>query len=98
MEATALLTLMSLILFLSFTTNGVVSARHGISIVDQPPAVLDSSGNELLKGEYYYRKPAIPLFRLHTAAVVPGVYRNNTCWLQLAIEVFTYGITGVPVT
>ncbi|GMN40996.1 hypothetical protein TIFTF001_010214 [Ficus carica] len=96
MEAIALLTLMFSILFLPFTTNGV-SARHGISIIDQPPAVLDSSGNILLKGEYYYLKPAIPLFRLYTAAIVPGVYRNNTCWLQLAIEVFTYGITGVPV-
>ena len=59
MEATALLKL-PLIVFLSFTINGV-SASHGISVVDQPPAVLDSFGNKLVKGEYYYLDPVMIL-------------------------------------
>ncbi|GMN40992.1 hypothetical protein TIFTF001_010218 [Ficus carica] len=96
MEVATLLITLPSILFLSFTTNGV-SARHGISIVDQPPAVLDSSGKELLKSEYYYLKPVMALPWLYSPAIIPGVYRKDTCWLQLGIEVFTYGITGVPV-
>ncbi|GMN40993.1 hypothetical protein TIFTF001_010220 [Ficus carica] len=58
MEATALLRL-HLILFLSFTTNGV-SARLSISIVNnQPSAVFDSNGDELLPGNTYYILPSI---------------------------------------
>ncbi|GMN40999.1 hypothetical protein TIFTF001_010219 [Ficus carica] len=56
MEATALLKL-PLILFLSFTINGV-SASH---------------------------------------AIIPGVYRNGTCWLQREIDLVTYETTGLPV-
>ncbi|GMN40989.1 hypothetical protein TIFTF001_010217 [Ficus carica] len=96
MEATTLLITLPLILFLSFTTNGV-SARHGFSIVDQPPAVLDTNGDKLLEGKYYYLNPAIPLPRLYTAAIIPGVYRNDTCWFHIGVEVFHFRITGLPV-
>ncbi|GMN40995.1 hypothetical protein TIFTF001_010215 [Ficus carica] len=95
MEAAALLKL-PFILFLSFIINGV-SASHGFSIVDQPPAVLDSSGNVLLKGEYYFLDPALILPTIYSAAIIIGIYRNGTCWLQSEIAIFTYGITGLPV-
>ncbi|EXC10218.1 hypothetical protein L484_004396 [Morus notabilis] len=48
MEAISLVTVF--LLFLSFTTRGV-SARPSLGVL--PPAVVDSSGNELLKGKYY---------------------------------------------
>ncbi|EXC35862.1 hypothetical protein L484_000853 [Morus notabilis] len=97
MEATTLFTLSFLFLF--FTTNYGVYASRGISILDkEPPAVLDLNGNELQKGQDYYLLPSILLPFLYTAAIIPGIYRPGTTWLQLEIEVFTYGIKGLPVT
>ncbi|GMN62879.1 hypothetical protein TIFTF001_031956 [Ficus carica] len=94
MEATTLLITLPLILLLSFTTNGV-SARHGFSIVDEPPAVLDTNRDKLLEGKYYY---LVPVIRWpHTAVIIPGVYRNDTCWFDLRIETNFYPITGLPV-
>ncbi|GMN26716.1 hypothetical protein TIFTF001_050430 [Ficus carica] len=95
MEATTLLITLPLILFLSFPTNGV-SARHGFSIVDQPPAVLDASGRELLEGKYYYLRPALRLPPFGTTAIIPGVYRNETCWFHVGVERFPFSITGLP--
>ncbi|XP_024028025.1 cysteine protease inhibitor WSCP [Morus notabilis] len=97
MEATTLFTLS--FLFLSFTTIGV-DASHGISIVDdhQPLEVLDSSGNKLQKGEYYYIQPLLAWPYLYNAAIVSVIYHPGTTWLQLEIETFFFGIEGLPVT
>ncbi|EXC10216.1 hypothetical protein L484_004394 [Morus notabilis] len=97
MEATTLFTLS--FLFLSFTANRVDASHHGISIVDdhQPLEVLDSSGNKLQKGEYYYIQPLLALPFLYSAAIVPVIYRPGTTWLQLEIEKFFFEITGLPV-
>ncbi|GMN40994.1 hypothetical protein TIFTF001_010216 [Ficus carica] len=97
MEATALLTL-PLILFLSFTANGM-SAKDDTSIVNQSPVIFDSDGDELRSGGTYYILPSLRnLPRSYSPAIVPGVFSKDTCWLQLGIEEYNYKITGVPVT
>ncbi|GMN40997.1 hypothetical protein TIFTF001_010213 [Ficus carica] len=96
MEATTLLTLFSL-LFLSFTPKlGECAYSHGIS---SPPAVLDSFGNQVRKGEYYILVawPNKPLPLLYTSSIFPLVNRNGTCWVQHEIEVFTIAKPSLPV-
>ena len=97
MEATALLTL-PLILFLSFTANGA-SAKDDTSIVNEFSAILDVDGNDIQRGRHYYMVPSDRnLPRSYSAAIVPGVFSKDTCWLQVGIEEYNYKITGVPVT
>ncbi|EXC10221.1 hypothetical protein L484_004399 [Morus notabilis] len=70
MEAISLVTVF--LLFLSFTTRGD-SARPGLGVL--PPAVVDSSGNELLKGKYYdlVAWPNVPLPLIYVSSISPLV-------------------------
>ena len=33
---------------------------------------------------------------LYTAAIILGVYRNDTCWFHLGVEIFHFRTTGLP--
>ncbi|EXB44385.1 hypothetical protein L484_020197 [Morus notabilis] len=94
MEAISLVTVF--LLFLSFTTRGV-SARPSLGVL--PPAVVDSSGNELLKGKYYdlLAWPNAPIATLYVSTISPLVERNGTCWVQHKVELFTIATPSLPV-
>ncbi|EXB37678.1 hypothetical protein L484_002886 [Morus notabilis] len=87
MEVTTLFTLS--LLLVSFTTKGESANPNGIL----PPAVVDASGNELRKGEYYHLI-AWPLLVGVVSSISPLVNRNGTCWVQH--ETFVIGPQPTP--
>ncbi|EXB44386.1 hypothetical protein L484_020198 [Morus notabilis] len=98
MEVTTLFTSTTLftlsLLLVSFTTKGESANPNGIL----PPAVVDVSGNELRKGEYYHliAWPSKPLPIGVVSSISPLVNRNGTCWVQHKIERFVIDPQPTP--